>query len=66
MLIECSEMTVNCTVIHCNTLHYITLWNTLQQTAVQATKQNPNITNVTVKKTLEEASLRLHGDTANP
>ena len=61
MLIECSEMTVNYTVIH-----YITLWNTLKQTAVQATKQNPNIANVTVKKTLEEASLRLHGDTANP
>ena len=61
MLIECSEMTVNYTVIH-----YITLWNTLKQTAVQATKQNPNIANVTVTKTLEEASLRLLGDTATP
>ena len=35
MLINCSEMTVNYTVMHCNTLHY-----TAEYTAVQTTKQD--------------------------
>ena len=46
VLINYSEMTVNYTVMHYTAIHYITLWNTLQHTAVQTTEQGLTKANV--------------------
>ena len=40
MLINCNEMTVNYTVMHCNTLHYIVEYTTTHCSSDSKTRSN--------------------------